>query len=128
MHDRIPPVVCDYITHVMDKKPHVPIFQFSLHPKDVEDLHLSITSCLPTHSNNTVKRHVGDDQSGDVLFARRRPTSKKMGKDDYLVPQPATRTRRFLTLKDAHRDSTRCPRPPSYSGDLTTAMLFPPPP
>ena len=46
----------------------------------------------------------GDDQSGDVLFARRRPTSKKMGKDTtYLLPQPMTHTLRFLSLKDAPR-------------------------
>ena len=88
MHDRTPRVVSNYITDIMDKNPHVPIFQFSLHPKDVADLHLSITSRLPTDSNSTVKLHVGDDQSGEVLFARRRPTSKKMGKDNYLLPQP----------------------------------------
>ena len=103
MHDPTSRVMIDYITDVMDKKPDVPIFQFSLHPKDVEDLHLSITSRLPTNFNRTVKLHVGDDQSGDVLFARRRPTSKKMGKDNYFLPQSTTHTLRFLSLKDAHR-------------------------
>ena len=103
MHDRTPCVVSDCITDVMDKNPHIPIFQFSLHPKDVEDLHPSITSRLPTDSHSTVKLHVGDNQSGDFLFARRRPTSKKMGKDNYLLRQPTTHTLRFLSLKDAHR-------------------------
>ena len=69
----------------------------------MEDLHLSITSRLPTDFTGTVKLHVGDDQSGDVLFARRRPTSKKMGKDNYLLPQPTTHTLCFLSLKDTHR-------------------------
>ena len=54
-------VVTDYITDVMDKNPQVPIFQFSLHPKYVEDSHLNIASGLPTNSNSTVKLHVGDD-------------------------------------------------------------------
>ena len=103
MHDRQPRVVSDYIAEVMGKNPHVPIFQFTLSPKDQEDLELSITCRLPTDSNGTVKLHVGDDQSGDVLFARRRPTSKKLGKDNYLLPQPTTHTLRFLSLKDAHR-------------------------
>ena len=103
MHDRQPRVVSDYIAEVMGKNPHVPIFQFTLSPKDQEDLDLSITCRLPTDSNGTVKLHVGDDQSGDVLFARRRPTSKKLGKDNYLLPQPTTHTLRFLSLKDAHR-------------------------
>ena len=93
----------DYIAEVMGKNPHVPIFQFTLSPKDQEDLDLSITCRLPTDSNGTVKLHVGDDQSGDVLFARRRPTSKKLGKNNYLLPQPTTHTLRFLSLKDAHR-------------------------
>ena len=83
MHDRTPVVASDYITGVMDKNPHVPIFQLFIYLIDEVDLHLCITSRLPTDSNSTVKLHVGDDQSGDVLFARRRPTSKKMGKDNY---------------------------------------------
>ena len=103
MHDRQPRVVSDYIAEVMGKNPHVPIFQSTLSPKDQEDLDLSITCRLPTDSNGTVKRHVGDDQSGDVLFARRRPTRKKLGKDNYLLPQPTTHMLRFVSLKDAHR-------------------------
>ena len=93
----------DYITHVMDKNPHVPTFLFPFHPKDVETFHLSVTAQLPTDSNGTVKLHGGDDQSGDILLARRRPTSKNMGKDKYLLPQPTTHTPCFLSLKDAHR-------------------------
>ena len=103
MHDRQPRVVSDYIAEVMGKNLHVPIFQFTLSPKDQEDLDLSITCRLPTDSNGTVKLHVGDDQFGDVLFARRRPTSKNLGKDNYLLPQPTTHTLRFLSLKDALR-------------------------
>ena len=103
MHDRQPRVVSDYIAEVMGKNPHVRIFQFTLSPKDKDDLDLSITCRVPTDSNGTVKLHVEDDQSGDVLFARRRPTSKKLGKDNYLLPQPTTHTLRFLSLKDAHR-------------------------
>ena len=103
MHDRTPRVVSDYITEVIHKIPHVPLFQFFLHPKDMEDLHLSITSRLPTDSNGTMKLHVGDDQSSNALFVRRRPTSKKMGKDNYLLLQPTTHTLRFLSLKDARK-------------------------
>ena len=61
MHDGQPRVVSDYIAEVMGKNPHVPIFQFTLSPKDQEDLDLSITCRLPTDSNGTVKLHVGDD-------------------------------------------------------------------
>ena len=103
MHDRPPRVVSDYITEVINKNPHVPIVLFFLHPKVVDDLHLSITSRLATNSNSTMKLHVWEDQSGDVLFARRPPTSKKMGKDNYLLPHPTTHTLRFLSLKDARR-------------------------
>ena len=130
MHDRTPRVVSDYITEVIDKVPHIPIFQLCLHPKHIKDLHLSITSRLPTDSNSTVKLHVGDDQSGDMLFARKRATSKKLGKDNYLLPQPTTHTLRFLSLKDAGRrdPSTHCPRLASYNGDPMTAMALPLPP
>ena len=103
MHDCTPRVVSDYINDVMGRNPQVAIFQFSLHPKDVEDLHLSITSRPPTDSNNTVELHVGNEHSGDVLFARRRPTGNKMCKDNYLFPHPTTHRLRFLSLKDAPR-------------------------
>ena len=48
MHDRQPRVGSDYIAEVMGKNPQVPIFQFTLSPKDQEDLDLSITCRLPT--------------------------------------------------------------------------------
>ena len=69
MHDRQPRLVSDYIAEVMGKNPYVPIFQFTLSPKDQEDLDLSITCRLPTDSNGTVKLHVGDNQSGDKADA-----------------------------------------------------------
>ena len=94
----------DCITKLMHKNPHDPIFEFSLHPNEVEDVHLSSTSVLATNFNNTVKVHVGDDQCDDVLFARRRPTSKKMGKGNHFLPQPTTHTLRFLSLKDTHKE------------------------
>ena len=61
MHDCTPRVVSDYITDGMDENPHSPSFQFPLHPEDVEYLHLSITSRLPTDSNSIMKLHVGDN-------------------------------------------------------------------
>ena len=103
-HDHTPRFVSDYITDVTDKNLHIPIFQLPLHPKDVEDLHLRITSRLSTNSNSTVKLHVGEDQSADVLFARRRSTRKKVGKDNYLLPKPLNHTLCFLSLKDAPRE------------------------
>ena len=51
MHDCTPRVVSVYITDVMDKNTRIPLFHFSLHPKDV-------ASGLPTDSNSTVTLHV----------------------------------------------------------------------
>ena len=102
MHDRTPRAVRDFFIDIMDKNPLVPIFLFSLHPKEAEDLHLSITSRLLTDSIGTVKLHAAHNQTGAVLFTWRRPGSKHLAKDNYLPPQPTTHTLRFLALKDAH--------------------------
>ena len=102
MHDCNPRVVSDYITHVMEKNPTFAFFKLSLHPKDVEDLHLSITSRLPTDSNSTVKLHVGDDQLGDLLFARRHHTSNKMGKDNELFTPQTHNAHTPIPLPERH--------------------------
>ena len=59
MHDCTPRVVSDCITNVMGKNPYVPIFQFNLSRKHVEDWYLSVTFRMPTNCNSTVKPHGG---------------------------------------------------------------------
>ena len=61
----------------------------------------SITSTLPSDSNGTVKKHVGDDQFADVFFYGRRPTSKNLGRHNYVLPQLTTHMLHFLSLGHA---------------------------
>ena len=80
--EKQPCALTDRLHGVLEDNPEVPILQVKLHAEDVDDVISACTGRANPTVNKTQRHHVGMEGT-TLLFAAHKPTTKKVGKDNY---------------------------------------------
>ena len=85
--DKQPCALNNWLHGVLEDNLHVPILQVRLHADDIDDVIEACRGRVNPIVNKMQRRHVGMEGT-TLLFAARKPTTKKAGKDKYPFKHP----------------------------------------